>query len=100
VVVEDSNIEGIARGGRSTNATDVQVRRVRNLARELEYGVGKSAALVKDVLDLDVVLPEDPDEQGPGFVRFLEGLSADDIGRLIVYMEKMIDVPADDGIGY
>ena len=100
VVVEDSNIEGIARGGRSTNATDVQVKRVRNLAGELGYGVNKSVGLVKDVLDLSPRLPEEPDDQGPAFVRFLEGLSADEIGRLIQYMEKMLEPTPRDDSGY
>jgi hypothetical protein len=90
VVIGDSNIEGIERGGRSTNATDIQVRRVRNLARDLRYGADATNTLIADILDRPPVdLPGDPDERGPALVKFLEGLSADDIGKVITYMEAM-----------
>jgi hypothetical protein len=91
VVVEDSNIEGIERGGRSTNATDVQVKRIRNLASDLKFGAGKTADLIEDILDVVITLPEDPEEVGPAFVRYLEKMGADDAGKVIQYMEKMTD---------
>lgn len=89
VVVEESNIEGIARGGRSSNATDVQVKRIRNMAGDLGYGAGKTAGLIEDILDVEIRLPDEPDEVGPALVKYLEGLSADDAGKVIQYMEKM-----------
>ena len=93
VTVTDSEISGIARGGRSTNATDVQVKRIRNLATDNKFDAGKTADLIEDILDVRIELPEDPEEVGPAFVRSLESMSADDAGKVIQSMEKM----ADDG---
>jgi hypothetical protein len=96
VVVGDSDIEGIERGGRSTNATEVQVRRVRNLARDLRYGADATNDLIGDILGSKADLPGDPEERGPAFVRHLEGLTADDIGKVIQYMEAMSEEQVDE----
>lgn len=97
VTVSDSEITGIARGGRSTNATDVQVKRIRTLAADNKFGAGKTADLIEDILNVRISLPEDPEEIGPAFVRYLEGMGADDAGKVIQYMEKMSDDVPDEG---
>lgn len=94
VVVEGSNIQGIERGGRSTNATDVQVKRIRQIAKDLGYGVTKTANLIEEILDTQIEFDvDDPEEMGPAFVKYLEGMGADDAGKVIQYMEKMVDAP-------
>ena len=89
VVVGDSDIQGIARGGRTTGATDIQVQRFRQLSRDLGFGAVKAAEVAADVLGRPVPLPEDPDDAGPALVRFVTGLPADDLGNVIRYMEAM-----------
>lgn len=91
VRVESSSIEGIERGGRSVNATEVQVRRVREMAGELGLDPDIMAGLLEQVLEVVLPLPEDPGERGPVIRKALEGLSAEDIGKLIQYMEIMSD---------
>lgn len=91
VRIESSRIEGIERGGRSTSATDVQVRRVREMAGELGLDPPAMAGLLDQVLELTLSLPVDPGEQGPSVRQALEALSAEDIGKLIQYMEIMTD---------
>jgi len=91
----DPPIEGIERGGRSTQATEIQVARVRDLAGKLEMGINGVSGI------LDQVLGREPDlrnaeEPRTELRRFLEGLSADDIGNVIRYLEAMTELK-DDG---
>lgn len=90
VVVEDSNITGIERGGRSSKITDVQVKRISKLANDLGYGVTKLANLLEDVLGEEIELEgEDPDDERRALKKFVESLPADAAGNVIQYMEKM-----------
>lgn len=92
VKVEDSNIEGIERGGRSTNATEVQIKRIRKLTQDIGYGATKLMNLIEDVLDVTIeVKGDDPDDERQALIKFIEGISADQAGVLIQYMEKMVD---------
>ncbi len=87
VRVEESNVTGIQRGGRSTNATDIQVQRFRQLSRDLGLGAIGAAGIVSEVLEEEIELPEDPDDVGPFLIHFLGELSADRMGTIISYME-------------
>jgi len=90
ISVGKSDIKGIQRGGRSSNATEAQVKRVRVLAGELgldPYGV---AIIIGGVLDKDPGLPaSDVGDPGPPLVTFLSSLSATDIGKLVQAMSEM-----------
>lgn len=97
VRIEPSNIEGIERGGRSTTATDVQVRRVREMAGELGFDPTMMAGLFEQVLAIEIALPEDIGERGPVIRQALEALPAESIGKLIQYMEIMLDKELADG---
>lgn len=84
VVIGDSNIEGIQRGGRASHATDAQIRRLRDLGRDLDMDARDHARAISKVLGDNLELP-DEGEGDPGEVlrRYLTDLSADDIGKLI-----------------
>lgn len=88
-IIEPSNIEGVQRGGRSSNANEVQVKKVRKLAGELKLSMGDLLETIKMVHDVDTGI--DPGEEGAGakLVAYLNSLSADSIGNLIQYMEAM-----------
>lgn len=89
--VGPSNIQGVQRGGRSKNATEAQVKRIRILAKELDLNPYGVAIIIKEVLDQDVDLgSEDP---GPPLVEFLGSLGAEDIGKII---QKMVEMKAID----
>lgn len=92
VTVEDSDIKGIERGGRSSTATDVQVKRIRSLTNELGYNVPKLLDLIEDVLGVEVELSgDDPDDERMALKKWIDEMSADDAGKLIQYMEKMLE---------
>lgn len=99
VKIEGSNIEGIQRGGRSENATDVQVQRIRQMAVELKYGPEEMNGLFEQVLENPLDLPEDPADQGAAVRDYLNDMPSDDMGRLIRYMEMMTDKELAEGRG-
>lgn len=90
ITISGSDIRGIQRGGRSTNATEAQIKRVRLLAKDLgldPYGV---ALIIGATLDKGPEMPKSGEgDPGPVLVEFLGTLSADDIGKLIVAMDDM-----------
>ena len=87
MVIGKSDIKGIARGGRSTNATEAQVRRVSMLARDLGIDAAGTALIVMEVLDREVDLGTD--DPGPALASYLATLSADDIGKIVQAMAEM-----------
>lgn len=89
VQVGSSNIEGVARGGRQENATDAQVLRIRQLARDLHIDARGIARVVKNVLNDDIELPEEgADDPGPVVLAYLGQQKADDLGKLISRLEE------------
>jgi hypothetical protein len=89
--IEDSNVEGIQRGGRSTAATVTQVDQVRMMARSLGYDPYKMNGLFETVFEFPLDLPKDDITEAGAQVRtYLDTLSADDIGKLIQYMQSML----------
>lgn len=101
VEIRDSNIEGIQRGGRANMATEAQIRRVRELARDLKYSAADTAKFIDGELGDQLDLPEDPREQGAELVKYLESLNSIDIGSLITALVATRDgeQPTDDS-GY
>ena len=93
VVIGDSNIEGIQRGGRAAKATEVQIKRLREICREKGVRPSGLVELIDKVLGDQVTLPEDGDA-GPVILEYLESLSSTDIGKLIT---EANDIPRDDG---
>lgn len=87
VSVGQSNIEGVQRGGRSKNATEAQVQRIRLLAKDLGLTPAGVAIIITEVLDKTPDLgTEDP---GPPLVAFLGSLDAEEIGKIV---QKMADL--------
>lgn len=87
VVITDSNIEGIQRGGRSAFATEAQIAAVKSKARDLNIGIRGVAEFIDTVLHTTVQLPDDPQEAPQVLSKALAALSADQIGELIAYMD-------------
>ena len=83
IVIGDSHIEGIKRGGRALMATEAQIKDVRVTARDLEATPSKIAIYLED-LDLPTLdLPDDPADRGPALIDHLEKLTSEQIGVLI-----------------
>lgn len=93
VKVEDSNIEGIQRGGRSTNANDVQIRRLRDIYQKKELTFEDAQDVAKDVLgeELELDAAEGAPAPGQQLLEFFKSLSSEDIGKMIVEFEKFDD---------
>jgi len=92
VKVEDSDIEGIEKGGRPTTTTDVQVTRFRQLARDLELDATASGELLADILGAGPDLKQTASgDAGPELIKYVSRLKSEDMGKVIQYMEKMVD---------
>lgn len=102
VTVGPSNIEGIGRGGRANMATEAQIRQMRLLARDLHWLPDEISLQVDEILGEEYEMPEDVADKGPAILRRLEGLSADDAGKVITAMVERRDAatenkePSDD----
>jgi hypothetical protein len=96
VVIGDSKIEGIQRGGRANKTTDAQLRQIRHLAVDLEWNAAGTARRVGEWLGDEIELPEEVENQPDALRRYLEGLSADDAGLIITKMVDLKDLPDED----
>jgi len=102
VKIEGSTIEGIGRGGRANHATDVQVRQIRELAKDLGWNAEGAARRMSEWLGLpELDLSEtDPQEQGPALIKWLDSLSSDQAGTIVtkmVELKEQPDVQEEDG---
>ena len=85
----DGEVEGIQRGGRANRTTDVQLRKIRELAREAGMTPHEVADEIDRTLGDQVDLPEKgTDDAGPALVKYLEGLSSEDAGKLIDALDR------------
>ena len=104
VVVGDSHIEGIARGGRANKTTDAQIRQIRVLARDLNWNALGAARRISEWLGDELEMPDEPEAQGDALISYLEHLDADDAGSVITKMVDLRDAPEntkeDDDDGY
>lgn len=96
VVIGESKIEGIQRGGRANKTTDAQIRQIRHLAADLKWNAVGAARRITEWLGDELELPEQPEEQADALVRYLEGLDADDAGTIITKMIDLRDAPDED----
>lgn len=106
VRVEASDIEGIERGGRATRATEVQITRVRDLARQAGISLNGIADVIEKVLQDHLDLPRAAGEARDTILAYLERLSSDSIGLLIAELADIAEAaqrdqgPLDDDPGY
>lgn len=86
VVIGDSAIEGVKRGGRSTKGTETQINRIGQYVRDLRLDPGAVAALIMKVLDDHIELGEKPWED----VRsYFEAQTAEDLGKLVAKLDEL-----------
>lgn len=96
VVIGESKIEGIKRGGRANKTTDAQISQIRHLAKDLNWNAAGAARRISEWLGDELELPEEPEEHADALVRYLEGLDADDAGSIITKMIDLRDAPDED----
>lgn len=96
VKIGPSSIEGIQRGGRANKTTDAQIRQIRELAKDLNWNAIGAARRIAEWLGDELEMPQDAEEARDALVRYLEGLDADDAGKIITKMVDLRDTPEDD----
>lgn len=85
----DGEVEGIQRGGRANKTTDVQLKQIRDIARDAGMSPHDVADEIDRILGDQVDLPErGTDDAGPALVKYIEGLSSEDAGKLIDALKR------------
>lgn len=93
VEIGDAEISGVERGGKASSATDAQVSRVGQYARDLKLDADAMAKLILRVLEVDV---PSSDEPWQAIKTVLESLSGKQIGTLIAAMDKLLQNDGSD----
>jgi hypothetical protein len=86
VVVGDSTIEGVERGGKASKATDAQVARVGQYARDLQLDSDALSGVIHKVLEKDVPASDEPWQ---AIKVTLESLTGKQIGALIAALDDL-----------
>jgi hypothetical protein len=88
-VVSSSTVAGVEKGGRNTFATSLQVARIAALSNKLKLGTVGMTGVIEGVLGLTVPpLSSDAMESAKELKSFLAAQGADELGKLIVALEK------------
>lgn len=92
VRIGKSKIEGIGRGGRANKATDVQIRQIAELAKDLNWNALGAARRISEWVGDDLDLSDTPpEEHREALRRYLDGLSADDAAKVLNNMVELRD---------
>jgi hypothetical protein len=80
----------VAKGGRETTATDVQIAEVQRIAKAKGLGPDEVGAVVAKVLNISVDLSAFPSRRQKGIelLKLLSALEADELGQVIAQLEK------------
>jgi hypothetical protein len=84
-----SAVPGIEKGGKNSFATSLQVARIAALSNRLKLGTVGMTGVIEAVLEITVPpLADEPMEGAKELKAFLASRSADELGKLIVALEK------------
>lgn len=87
--VTPSSVAGVEKGGRNAFATSLQVARIAALSNKLKLGTVGMTGVIEGVLGLTVPpLSSDAMESAKELKSFLAARSADELGKLIVALER------------
>ena len=81
-------VEGVQKGGRQAGASEPQVDRVSRLAAELGIGFDGLIQVIKNVLGVDLEMPEAPEDKKKMMRAFFENLSSEEIGKIAQALEE------------
>jgi hypothetical protein len=89
VAVTTSTVPGIEKGGKNSFATSLQVARIAALSNRLKLGTVGMTGVIEAVLGITVPpLSDEPTAGAKELKAFLADRSADELGKLIVALEK------------
>lgn len=94
VEVGEAVIEGVERGGKASKATDAQIARVGQYARDLQLSADNVAAVISRVLKINVNLGEEPWQD---VKAALESLTGKQIGTLIAALDEILQSTTNGG---
>jgi len=94
VTIGDATIEGVERGGKTSKATEAQITRVGQYARDLQLDAGALAGVIKRTLEIETQLGDEP---WTDIKHTLEGMAGKDIGKLIAALDDLYQTATGSG---
>ncbi len=84
-------VTGVQKGGRQQGANEPQVDTVSRLAAELGIGFDGLLNVIKNVLGVEVEMPPDPEDKKKMMRAFFEGLTSEEIGKIVQALNEAIE---------
>lgn len=81
-------VEGVQKGGRQAGASEPQVDVVSRLAKDLNIGMDGLVNVVKNVLGVDIEMPDAPEDKPKMLRAFFEGLDSEEIGKVVQALDE------------
>jgi hypothetical protein len=91
--IGDASVGDVERGGKAKNATEAQITRVGQYARDLKLDAPALGAVIFNVLDMTITFGEEPWQD---IRAFLEGLTGTQIGKLIRALDDLSSAVDDE----
>lgn len=79
----------VVRGGHSTKASPVQIRRISEGSRELGLDRQQVVDMIKEIVGVEIVLPDDEKEQSKTILAALVDISPEDASKLIERLDEL-----------
>ena len=82
---------GVRRGGHTETASPIQVRRISELVRELGLERPEIVRRFNATLGTELKLPDDEAQQGKAITEFVQGLTTEQAGQLVVSLTEEVN---------
>jgi hypothetical protein len=90
-VITPSEAPSAGKGGRQVLGSETQVREISRLAKEIHLSPLGVARLINTTLSVNLELPEDRIAASDTLVEYLDGLSAGELGRIVVELTAAVE---------
>ena len=90
-VITPSEAPSAGKGGRQVLGSETQVREISRLAKEIHLSPLGVSRLINTTLSVNLVLPEDRVAASDTLVEYLDGLSAEELGRIVVELTAAVE---------
>jgi hypothetical protein len=90
-IITTSTAPSAGKGGRQVLGSETQVREISRLAKEIHLSPLGVTRLINTTLSVNLELPEDRIAASDTLVEYLDGLSAEDLGRVVVELTAAVE---------
>lgn len=88
----------IGRGAHTANASPIQIRRISELMKDLDLDRPALAAMIQGLTGVEIVLPDNDDEQGKLILAALRGLTTEQAGDIVAQLADRVNERTDTAL--